>query len=133
MARPKSKQPTDGELEILRILWERGHCELGTIVEGVNAQRRSDVAKTTVATMLKVMLEKGLVKRVQGDRSYVWSAKSSRRVTSRGVVGRVIDRVFDGSAKHLVAHLIEDGKLSDHERAEILRLLAQDSESSSRV
>ena len=64
MARPPSKQPTDGELEILKVLWEKGPAGLGQ-VHAVLAERR-DVAITTVATMLKMMLDKGMVARRTG-------------------------------------------------------------------
>ena len=64
MARPPSKEPTDGELEILKVLWEIGPAGLGQI-HGALEQRR-EVATTTVATMLKLMLGKKLVKREEG-------------------------------------------------------------------
>ena len=68
MARPASSQPTDGELEILRVLWREGPSELGVVHRALVAERGRKIAKTTVATMLKVMLDKGLVRRAVGDR-----------------------------------------------------------------
>ncbi len=121
MARPASKQPTDGELEILKILWEAGPSELGTVV---TAQRQArPVATTTVATMLKVMLEKRLVTRKRGQRGYLWTAKVTQKATTRGLLSKLLDRACDGSAHRLVAHLVEDGKLSEQDRAAIRRLL----------
>jgi predicted transcriptional regulator len=121
MARRASKQPTDGELEILQILWESGPTELKTIRDALQPLR--PVATTTVATMLGVMLDKGLVKRVNGPRGYRWSAAMSRDSAARSMLGKIVDRMFDGSASLLVAHLIEDGKLSDAERKKIESLL----------
>lgn len=121
MARPKSEQPTDGELEILSLLWSAGPAELGAIWEGLSDRRA--VAKTTVATMLGVMLDKGLVKRRQGERGYLWSAAMTEKRARRGLLKKLVDAAFDGSARKLVAHMIEDGKLSDEERAEIRRML----------
>jgi BlaI family penicillinase repressor len=121
MARPPSKQPTDGELEILKILWETGTAGLGQI-HGVLEARRG-VAITTVATMLKMMLAKGLVRRQDGRRGYLWSAGVTREAAVSGLLSRLVRHVFDGSAHRLVAHLIEDGSLGDRERAEILDLL----------
>jgi BlaI family transcriptional regulator, penicillinase repressor len=72
MARPASTHPTDGELEILRVLWERGPLPLGEVCESLRRQR--EVATTTVATMLRVMLDKRLVKRKQSGRAAEWSA-----------------------------------------------------------
>jgi predicted transcriptional regulator len=121
MARPASKQPTDGELEILKILWDSGPAELKTIRDGLQQDRK--VATTTIATMLGVMLDKGLVRRANGPRGYRWSAAMSREAAARGMLGKLVDRLFDGSASLLVAHLIEDGKLSESERRHIESLL----------
>lgn len=121
MARPPSKQPTDGELQILNILWDSGPAPLGKVCGALRRQR--DVAKTTVATMLKVMLEKGLVKRAEGPRGYLWSAKVSRKTATSGMLRKLLDGVFEGSARRMVAHLLEEGKLSAKDREEIQRML----------
>jgi len=123
MPRPASRQPTDGELEILRVLWEIGPAELGQIRAALLQHR--DVATTTVATMLKIMLDKGLVSRSQREGAWLWRAKVSRDSATRSVLGKVLSNVFDGSASKLVAHLLEDGRLSEGERNEILALLAE--------
>jgi BlaI family transcriptional regulator, penicillinase repressor len=121
MARPPSAHPTDAELEILKVLWEAGPSELGGIVSALNRERA--VATTTVATTLKVMVQKGWVERAQGPRGYRWSARVSREQTTSGLLRRLVDRAFDGSAGRLVARLIEDRALSQRDREEIRRLL----------
>ncbi|MGO9463470.1 MAG: BlaI/MecI/CopY family transcriptional regulator [Isosphaeraceae bacterium] len=121
MARPPSIQPTDGEMEILKVLWETGPAELGRIKSALERQR--PVATTTVATMLKVMLGKKLVERREGPRGYLWSARVTRKVAASRLIGKLLDHVFDGSAQGLVAHLLEEGKLTDRDRGEIRRLL----------
>src|SRR5690349_19446561 len=121
MARPPSTQPTDGELAILRILWEDGPVELGRLRERLQAEK--PVATTTVATMLKVMLNKGLVKRSPGTRGSLWSAAMSRKATANGLVTKLLNHIFDGSAQSLVAHLLGDGKLSPKDRRQILEML----------
>jgi predicted transcriptional regulator len=121
MARPASRQPTDGELEILQLLWESGPAELKQIHATLHEHRK--VASTTVATMLGVMLGKGLVERHQGARGYRWSARVSRDAAARGLLTKLVDRLFDGSSQRLVAHLVEDGKLSPEECREIQALL----------
>ena len=75
--------------------------------------------------MLKVMQEKGLVGRAEGDnaRASVWSARVSKAAAGTTMLGRLMDLVFDGSARSLVAHMVESGKLSEDDRAEIRRLL----------
>jgi predicted transcriptional regulator len=121
MARRASGQLTDGELEILNVLWEIEPSGLGQIHAGLQARR--PVAMTTVATMLKMMLEKKLVRRDDGPRGYLWRSAVSRRSAVSGMVGKLMQHVFDGSAKRLVAHLIEEGELSEAERLEIVELL----------
>ncbi len=121
MARRPSRHPTDVELEILDVLWDTSSASLGTIYEAVNERR--PFAKTTVATVLSVMLDKKLVKRTRGSRGYLWSAAVSRQATTAGFVGKLLDRMFDGSAQRLVAHLLQETRLTDREREEIKRLL----------
>lgn len=131
MARPASLHPTDGELEILRVLWDRGPSPLGDICGALREQR--DVATTTVATMLRVMLDKGLVRRKRVGRGHRWSAAMTHQAAARSMVGKLIDGVFDGSAQRLVAHLVEGGKLSNGELAELRRLLGQKRSTSRRT
>ncbi len=121
MPRPTSRQPTDGELEILKVLWDQGPCDLGTVCEAL--RRHREVATTTVATMLKVMLDKALVKRASGARSYLWSARVSRAATSRKLLRKLLTSAFDGSARGMIAHLVESGDLSLEDWEEIRGLL----------
>ncbi len=125
MARQPTKHPTDTELEILQILWDAGPSSLGSICEAMRQNR--DVATTTVSTMLKVMNEKGLVRRkdVRGQRGSLWTAAVTRQRAARGMVGKLIDRVFEGSTQKLVAHIINDRKLTDEDR-ELLRQLLEE-------
>jgi predicted transcriptional regulator len=73
--------------------------------------------------MLKVMLNKNLVRRARVPRGSLWSARLSRKSTASGMLSGLVDRLFNGSAQTLVAHLIEDGRLTAAQRREILRLL----------
>ncbi len=121
MARRASTQPTEGELEILKVLWDQGPSGLGAIHQAL--KERKQVALTTVATMLKMMLEKELVERLDGPRGYLWRPRVSRKEASAGLVGKLLEHVFDGSARRLVAHLVEEGSLSARECEELRELL----------
>ncbi len=121
MPRPPSLHPTDGELEILRVLWEHGSSTLGTICEALRRER--DVATTTVATMLRVMLDKGLVRRKQATRGQQWSAAITQAAAAKSMVGKLVDGVFDGSAGRLAAHLVEAGQLSNKELNELRQII----------
>jgi predicted transcriptional regulator len=130
MARPASQHPTDGELEILRVLWEYKTAALGQVCQALRADR--DVATTTVATMLGVMLEKGLVHRKKTARGNQWSAAVTHAAAAKGMVGKLVDGVFDGSASRLVSHLVEGGKLSESDLAELRRLIDVNSHKTAR-
>jgi len=126
MARPPSTHPTDGELEILQVLWHAVPCSIGQVCKTIRLQRA--VATTTVATMLKVMLEKKLVQRRHGKRSYLWSARTTRQSAASTMVRKLVNLVFDGSAQRLVAHLVESGQLSDEEREAVRRMMTNEKE-----
>jgi predicted transcriptional regulator len=121
MARPPSTQPTEVELEILKILWDIGPAGLGQVHQAMNEHR--PVAMTTVATMLKTMLSKSLIRRDEGAKGYTYAAEVTREAAATGMIGRLLNHVFEGSAQRLVAHLIREGTLDDRERKEVLDLL----------
>ena len=121
MPRPANAHPTDGELEILRVLWAEGPTALSVLCERLRQER--DVAATTVATMLRVMAGKGLARRTGSGRGAVWSAAVSQEKTERGMVRKLVDRVFDGAADRLAAHLVEGGQLDADQLKELRRLI----------
>jgi predicted transcriptional regulator len=121
MARKANSQPTDAELEILKILWDKGASSLGDICSAIRTQRPA--ATTTIATTLGVMHRKGLVKRASGPRGYLWSAALDRGTAASRAIRKLIDRVFDGSAQELVSHLIGTGRLKPRDLDEIQRLM----------
>lgn len=123
MARKASTQPTDGELEILNILWSKGTSSLGEICAAFRAERPA--ATTTIATTLGVMRRKGLVRRSSGPRGYRWSAVLDRGTAASRAIRRLIDRVFEGSAPQLVSHLIDSGRLKEQDLAEIKKLVTE--------
>lgn len=121
MSRPVSQHPTDGELEILRTLWDSGPTSLSTLCEALRTQR--EVATTTVATMLRVMAEKGLVERRGAGRGALWRARVTRKSAARGMVRKLLDGVFEGSASGLVAHLVDTGGLTAEDLAALRGLI----------
>jgi BlaI family penicillinase repressor len=130
MSRPSSTQPTDGELEILRVLWAGGPMALSAVCEAMRKER--EVAASTVATMLRVMSDKGLVRRTGSGRGATWSAAVSQEKTQRGMVRSLVDRVFDGAADRLVTHLVEGGSLSERQLAELRATLDERAKGSPR-
>ena len=125
MPRPPSPHPTDVELEILQALWSHGPSSLSGLCEALRAER--EVAATTVATMLRVMSDKGLVKRTGSGRGATWSAIVTQQRTEAGMVGALVDRLFAGAADRLAAHLVEAGQLNPAQLAELRALIDQQS------
>ena len=123
MPRPATPHPTDGELEILRILWTTGPSSLSAICERLRTER--EVATTTVATMLRVMLDKKLVKREGAGRGAVWSPVVTQKSAARGMVRKLVEGVFEGSAHRLATHLVEGGSLTNKQLAELKILIEQ--------
>lgn len=125
MARPPSAHPTDGELEILHVLWNNGPTGLSVVCEALRAER--EVATTTVATMLRVMLDKGLVKRQGAGRAARWSAAVTHQMAAGGLVGKLVDHVFAGATDRLATHLVEGGQLNSQQLTELRKLIDQQS------
>jgi predicted transcriptional regulator len=85
------------------------------------------VATTTVASMLKIMLDKGLVKRTGAARGATWSAAVTHKSAAKRMVNKLVDHLFDGSADRLVAHMIEGGQLTRKQMNELRELLNRES------
>ncbi len=115
------KKPTEAELRILRVLWKTGPQRLSVLSESL--QDEGHLARTTVATMLKIMREKGLVERVEKGGRPIWQARVRQETASSRSVWEVIDHFFDGSAHQMVAHLLSDKKLSASDRSKIEELI----------
>jgi BlaI family penicillinase repressor len=108
--------PTDAELEILLILWDRGP----QIVREVHAAlKNKQTGYTTVLKQIQVMTEKGLVTRSERFRSHLYTATQPRESTQRGLINDLLQRAFSGSAKNLVLGALSARPVSAHEIAEI--------------
>lgn len=121
MARPPQETPTAGELEVLKVLWERGPSTVREVMEELNKQKQR--AYTSVMSLLNVMTDKGLVTREPQGRAFVYQAHPPREKTLGGMVNDLLGRAFEGSASALVAHLLDESKPSAAELEEIRRLI----------
>lgn len=113
------RKPTDAELAILRVLWNRGPSTVREVAAAMGRQG----AYTTVLKLLQIMTEKRLVVRDESARSHVYEAASSEDAMQRQLVTDLLDRVFDGSASKLVLQALASGKASPAELAEIRKLI----------
>jgi len=114
-------RPTPAELEILKVLWERGPSTVREVQEAL--ERRRPTGYTTVLKFLQIMTEKKLVARDEAARSHVFSARLAEHQTQRQLVGDLLERAFGGSALKLVMHALSSRKASREELARIRELL----------
>ena len=126
MTRPP--RPTDAELALLRVLWERGPSTVRQVHEVIAAERPTGY--TTVLKVLQIMTEKGLVERDERARTHVYRATLSATETQRQLVGDLLDRAFGGSAAALVMQALAARRATSEELAEIRRLLDERKEDS---
>ncbi len=124
MGRPRAEQPTPAELEVLKILWDRGTpATVRDVLELINAQHESPRAYTSVMSLMNVMAEKGLLDRTPQGRAFVYVPATPRDQTLRSLLGETLERAYEGSASLLVAHLLDRSKPTTDELEQIRALL----------
>ncbi len=121
MARQASQQPTEVELAILNVLWERGQATARQIHELVGVQRETNYS--TTVKMLSIMLEKELVKRDDSVRPQLFQAAYSRKRTGTKMLRDMVEKVFDGSATALAMQALALKRASSAEIAEMRAML----------
>lgn len=119
--RHAASQPTDVELALLRVLWERGPSTVRQVQEAL--AREKAVGYTTVLKMLQTMFEKGLVARDETERSHVYVAAQDQRATQKGLLRDLLDKAFSGSARDLVMLALQEAPLPSQEKAAVRALL----------
>jgi BlaI family transcriptional regulator, penicillinase repressor len=123
MPRKPSPQPTDVELAILRVLWQKGRATVREVHLALQEQPGRDTGYSTTLKMMQVMHEKGLIARDESVRPQVYRAVQGEEDTQREIVADVMKKVFGGSARKLVLRAVESENVSAGELAEIRKLL----------
>jgi BlaI family penicillinase repressor len=121
VARSKIAGPTERELTILRILWDRGPSTVRQVNEAMSRDRATGY--TTTLKLMQIMAEKGLVKRDESQRTHVYEANVGEERMQKQLVGELLERVFSGSAEKLVMRALSARKVSEKELAKIRKLL----------
>ena len=124
--RPKSETLTAKELEIMKVIWPLGQATVREVYDALRAHRT--VAYTTVQTMMNILETKGHLKKEPGDKAQVYVPVRAQQAVVRGMVREFVERVFDGSARPLLVHLLKEKGLTDRERKELQKLLEKDGE-----
>ena len=121
MATENARKATDAELDILNVLWHKGASTVRDVHDAMTRLR--NIRYTTTLKTLQVMTGKGLVSRDDSKRAHVYSAVVGREETQALLVGRLVDKVFGGSAVELVAGALSAKQASAEDLAKIRRLL----------
>lgn len=101
---------TDGELRLMRVLWEKGQATVGEVVDVLNT--RPKPAYNTVLTLLRIMEKKGYVSHRKDGRAFIFMPNVERSDVSRSALRTLVDKFFEGSPRLLMLNLLEDAQLS---------------------
>jgi predicted transcriptional regulator len=126
MARPRVKELTQRELEIMHQFWRHGEQSAAAARLQLAASGGPDLAYTTVATLVRILVDKGYLRQTNDQRPFTYRPLRTFRDVSKRILSDVVNRVFHGSRKELLLHLMEDEELTDAER-KILDRLVQES------
>jgi BlaI family transcriptional regulator, penicillinase repressor len=120
--RPKSHTLTGQELEIMKVIWPRGQATVREVYDDLRTRR--SIAYTSVQTMMNVLETKGHLKRQPGAKTAnVYAPVRPQQLVVKSMVREFVNRVFDGSARPLLVHLLKEKGLTDRERRELQQLL----------
>ena len=119
--RPPKPTLTGQELEIMKVVWKLETATVRQVYETLLEKRR--IAYTTVMTMMNILESKGYLKKEQAERAYVYRPSQPQTQVIRSMVREFVDRVFNGSAEPLVAHLVEDRHLTEKDLDEIRKAI----------
>ena len=119
--RPAKPTLTGQELEIMKVVWKLESATVRQVYETM--LKRRQIAYTTVMTMMNILEQKGYLVKDQADRAYVYRPLQPQSQVIRSMVREFVDRVFNGSAEPLVAHLVEDRHLTEKDLDEIRKAI----------
>jgi len=142
MARPPAKELTQRELEVMHVFWHIGHCKedspifvdtkIGTVPQLTAAEVRDqlaaagrELAYTTVATLIRILADKGFLEQTNTERPFQYRPIRSFEEVSRNIVGDLVERVFRGSRQQLLVRLLEERQLTAEELAMLQTLVEQ--------
>jgi predicted transcriptional regulator len=121
MARKKTTGPTEGELAILSVLWEKGPSTVRDVHEGLHQD--VETGYTTTLKLMQIMVEKGSLVREDNGRRHIYRPALSEEKTQKQLVQNLLDRVFAGSAEKLVMRALSAKKVSPTELKRIREMI----------
>lgn len=109
----------------MKVIWRLGSATVREVYEALRENRR--VAYTTVMTMMNILEAKGYLKKEKEkeERAFRYRPARAEQATLSSMVSEFVDRVFDGASRPLLLHLVKSGKLTEKERAELVKLMKE--------
>ena len=117
----KPNRPTESEMEILQVLWDKGSSTVREVHEVLSETK--DSGYTTTLKLMQIMTDKGLLKRNDEAKSHIYSATVKKESIQKQVVSKMINSFFKGSSAKLVMHALGNHKASEEEITEIKKYL----------
>jgi len=114
---------TPQELAIMKVVWRMEKATVRDVYEALRASRQ--IAYTTVMTMMKILEDKGYLRKSAADRAHVYRPAKPRQQVVGAMVREFLDRVFDGASDSLLLHLAKDNKLTDKQRRIVKQLIEE--------
>ena len=124
MARPKAKELTERELEVMQAFWREGETTAAAVRDSLAKDGR-DLAYTTVATLVRILCDKGFLVQTNGERPFTYKPARSFDDVSGNLVWDLVERLFGGKREQLLVRLLEEKKLTAKERAAIEEILKE--------
>jgi predicted transcriptional regulator len=124
MARPASQDLTERELEVMHVFWRHGE-QTAAVARDRLAIDGPDLAYTTVATLVRILHEKGFLEPTNAERPFRYRPAQSYETVSGRLLGRVVERLFGGSREALLVRLIDQRKLTTRERQALEAILTE--------
>lgn len=122
MNRPRAKELTERELEVMHVFWRRDESTVAEVRDKL-AESGRDLAYTTVATLVRILTEKEFLIQINQDRPFVYRSVRTFDEVSRSLLGDMVDRVFRGSREQLLVRLLDERKLTPEERSVLESIL----------
>lgn len=124
MVRPAAKELTQRELEVMHVFWTAGQSTAAEIRDHLATAGR-DLAYTTVATLVRILTEKGFLEQTNVERPFRYRPVRSFEEVSRSILGDLVERLFHGSREQLLVRLLAERRLTAKERAVLEAILRE--------
>jgi BlaI family penicillinase repressor len=124
MARPKASELTERELEVMHVFWNDGEQTVAAARDEL-AEGGRVLAYTTVATLVRILVEKGFLRQTNDERPFRFQPLRSFEDVSGNIVTELVRRVFGGSREQLLVRLMEQRNLTPRERAVLQSILSE--------